>query len=150
MTLTDNKEVKEMKKLLLLMLIVGMMVTLSSGYGMASAGPAYYAMGNMNGVKYLTGGVGLSERTHMQEMATDYNVKMVFADSAGAYLANVGVDIQNSNGNNLVQTYSNGPWFFAELPAGQYTITVTHDGKTKTRKVLVGKGSQEEIFHFKA
>jgi hypothetical protein len=94
--------------------------------------------------------VGLSERTHMEEMANGYNVKMVFADSTGAYLANVQVEIQNSNRNNLIQTYSNGPWFFAELPAGQYTITVTHNGKTKTRKVLVGKGSQEEIFHFKA
>ena len=139
-----------MKRLLSLMLIVGMMVTLSSGYALAYAGPAYYAMGNMNGVKYLTGGAGLSERTHMQEMANDYNVKMVFADSAGAYLANVGVEIQNSNRNNLLQTYANGPWFFAKLPAGQYTITVTHDGKTKTRKLVVSKASQEMIFHWQA
>jgi hypothetical protein len=127
-----------------------MMVSFSPAYAMAYTGPSYYAMGNTNGVKYLTGGVGLSERTHMQEMANDYNVKMVFADSAGAYLVNVGVEIQNSNRNNLLQTYANGPWFFAELPAGQYTIIATHDGKTETRKVVVGKTSQEEMFRFKA
>ena len=139
-----------MKRLLLLMLLFGMVVTLSPGYAMAYSGPSYYAMGSMNGVKYLAGGVGLSERTHMQEMANDYNVKMVFADSAGAYLSNVGVEIQNSNRNNLLQTYSNGPWFFAKLPAGQYTITVTHDGKTKTRKLVVSKASQEMTFHLPA
>jgi hypothetical protein len=139
-----------MKRLLLLMLLFGMVVTLSPGYAMAYSGPSYYAMGSMNGVNYLTGGVGLSERTHMQEMANDYNVKMVFADSAGAYLVNVGVEIQNSNRNNLLQTYANGPWFFAKLPAGQYTITVTHDGKTKTRKLVVSKVPQEMIFHLPA
>ena len=139
-----------MKKLLLLMLVVGMMVFLTSGYGMASSGPSYYAMGNTNGVKYLTGGVGLSERAHLEQMAKNYDLKLVFADPAGAYLANVQVDIKNSNGASLIQRDSNGPWFYAELPAGQYTIIATHDGKTETRKVVVGKTSQEEMFRFKA
>ena len=139
-----------MKKLLLLMLIVGMMVFLSSGYGMAYTGSSYYAMGNTNGVKYLTGGVGLSERTHMEQMAKKYDLKLVFADPAGAYLANVQVDIQNGNGASLIQRDSNGPWFYAELPAGQYTIIATHNGKTETRKVVVGKTTQEEMFRFKA
>ena len=148
--LDRQTEVKEMKKLLLLMLVVGMMVFLTSGYGMASSGPSYYAMGNTNGVKYLTGGVGLSERAHLEQMAKNYDLKLVFADPAGAYLANVQVDIRNSNGASLIQRDSNGPWFYAELPAGQYTIIATHDGKTETRKVVVGKTSQEEMFRFKA
>jgi hypothetical protein len=139
-----------MKRLLFIMLIVGMVATLSPGFAMAYSGPSYYAMGSTNGVKYLSGGVGLSERTHMQEMANDYNVKLVFAGTGRAYLANVQVDIKNSNGINLIQRDSNGPWFFVELPAGQYTITVSHDGKTQTRKLVVGKISQEEMFHFKA
>jgi hypothetical protein len=142
--------VKEMKKLLLLVLTVAMVVALSPGFGMAYATPSYYAQGSMSGVKYLTGGVGLSERGNMQKMAKDYNVHMVFADPAGAYLANVEVEIQNSNGKNLIQSYANGPWFFVNLPAGQYTITVTHNDKTKTRKLVVTKGAQEEMFHFKA
>jgi hypothetical protein len=139
-----------MKRLLFIMLIVGMVATLSPGFAMAYSGPSYYAMGSMNGVKYLSGGVGLSERTHMQEMASDYNVKLVFAGPGRAYLANVQVDIKNSNGVNLIQRDSNGPWFFTKLPAGEYTITVSHDGKTQTRKLVVGKTSQEEMFHFKA
>jgi hypothetical protein len=139
-----------MKRLLLLMLLFGMVVTLSPGYAMAYSGPSYYAMGSMNGVKYLTGGVGLSERAHMQEMGKSYNVKLVFAGPGRAYLADVQVDIKNSNGTNLIQRDSNGPWFFAELPAGQYTISVSHDGKTQTRKLVVSKTSQEETFHFKA
>ena len=139
-----------MKRLLLLMLLFGMVVTLTPGYGMAYSGPSYCAMGSMNGVKYLTGGVGLSERTQMQEMAKNYNVELIFAGPGKGYLANVQVDIKDSNGINLIQIGSNGPWFFAELPAGQYSITVTHNGQTKTRKLVVGKGSQEEMFHFKA
>jgi hypothetical protein len=148
--LDEQMEVKEMKRLLLLMLIVGMMVSFSPAYAMAYTGPSYYAMGNTNGVKYLTGGVGLSERAHMEQMAKNYDLKLVFADPAGAYLANVQVDIQNSNGTSLIQRAANGPWFFAELPAGHYTIIATHDGKTETRKVVVGKTSQEEMFRFKA
>ena len=148
--LDRQTEVKEMKRLLLLMLIVGMMVSFSPAYAMAYTGPSYYAMGNTNGVKYLTGGVGLSERAHMEQMAKNYDLKLVFADPAGAYLANVQVAIQNSNGASLIQRDANGPWFFAELPAGHYTIVATHDGKTETRKVVVGKTSQEEMFRFKA
>ena len=63
-----------MRKVLLLMLMVGMMVTLSWGYAMAYTGPPYYAERSINGVNYLTGGVGLSERAHMQEMPKDYNI----------------------------------------------------------------------------
>jgi hypothetical protein len=139
-----------MKKLLFLMLIVGMMVTLSSGYAMAYNGPYYYTSGSINGVKYLAGGVGINERARMREMAENYNVKMVFADPAGADLANVQVEITNSSGKNLIQTYSNGPWVYVKLPAGHYTITATHDGKSETRKLVVGKVWQEEMFRFKA
>ena len=67
-----------MKRLLLLMLLFGMVVTLSPGYAMAYSGPSYYAMGSMNGVKYLTGGVGLSERAHMQEMGKELQCKTGF------------------------------------------------------------------------
>ena len=140
-----------MKKTLFIILAGVFVVSLCSGYSLAYTGPTFFKEGSMHGVKYLTGGVGSDERAVMQKVARgNYNLQFVFAEATGPYLADIKVDIQGQNGKKLVDMSTNGPWFFAELPNGQYTITVTHDGKSEVQRLDIGKNFQKVIFNWKS
>ena len=132
-------------------MLVGVFVaSLCSGYSLAYVGPTHITKGSMNGVKYLTGGVGLDERATIHKMAKgNYNLQFVFAETSGPYLADIMVDIQGKDGKHLVDTPTAGPWFFAKLPIGQYKITVIHAGKPEVRHLVVGKNFQRVIFNWK-
>jgi hypothetical protein len=139
-----------MKRTLFIMLVGVFVVSLYSGYSLAYVGPTHLTKGNMNGVKYLTGGVGMDERATIQKMAKgNYNLQFVFAKTSGPYLADIMVDIQGKDGKHLVDTSAAGPWFFAKLPSGQYKITVIHAGKPEVRHLVVGKNFQRVIFNWK-
>ena len=95
-----------------------------------------------SGVPYVSGGVGDDSQDRMASMSREYNLKLMFTLNEGNYLAGVNVAITDSRGGKVIDDVSNGPFFFAKLPAGQYTVSATHNGKTQTRKVNVGKGMQ--------
>ena len=141
-----------MKKTLLIILAGAFVVSLCSGYALAYTGPTFYKEGStIHGLKYMTGGVGLDERAAMEKAAKgNYNLQLVFDETTGPYLANIMVDIQGKDGKHLVDTSTNGPWFFVELPNGQYKITVIHAGKPEVRHLVVGKNFQRVIFDWKS
>lgn len=140
-----------MKKTFIITLIGVFMAVLSTGYSLASNGATYVLEGNTHGLKYATGGVGFGERARLQTMAKDYNLRLIFAENTGAYLANINVKIQDNKGKNLMDTTANGPWFFVKVPQGQYTVIVSHLGKKETKKVAVRNGGSRVItFHWKA
>jgi hypothetical protein len=139
-----------MKRTLFIALVGFFVVSLCAGYSLAYTGPTFYKEGSIHGVKYLTGGVGLDERAAMEKAAEGhYNLQFVFAEATGPYLANIRVKIQNTHGNTLIDMPSSGPWFFAQLPSGQYKITVTHAGKSEAQNLDVGKSFQRVIFDWK-
>ena len=139
-----------MKKIFLAMVMVlaPIFLNLHSVPGYAAYGISI-DQGKFNAVPYITGGVGLNERAVMRGMANHYNVRLVFATLSGAYLANVEVLIQDGNGRRLFQGNSNGPWFFFDLPKGQYKITATHAGKKETRGVALEKAFDTVVFNWK-
>lgn len=116
---------------------------------MAQSGASFIEKGAIGGVQYLSGGVGLEERAAMEGMAKDYNLKLVFALSSGECLSNLMVGIKDAHGKLLLHTESNGPWFLANIPAGQYKITVSYGDEKKVRSVEVGKGLRTVMFHWK-
>jgi hypothetical protein len=117
---------------------------------MAQSGASFVKEGVIGGVQHLSGGVGLEERAAIQAMAKDYNLKLVFALSSGQCLSNLMVGIEDAHGKLLLHTESNGPWFLANIPPGQYRITVCYGGKKKVRSVEVGKTLQTVMFLWKA
>jgi hypothetical protein len=140
-----------MKRTLFIMLVGVFVVSLCSGYSLAYTDPTYIREGSMHGVKYLTGGVGLDERAAMQKMAKgNYNLQLVFAEATGPFLARIKIKILGSHGKTLIDIPSNGPWFFAKLPNGQYKITVTHAGKSEAQNLHAGKNFQKVIFNWKS
>ena len=93
-----------------------------------------------DGVSYVSGGVGDDSEARIVAAANQYNLKLLFTLNEGNYLSDVNVAITDARGRKVIEDVANGPFFLAKLPAGQYTVTATYEGKTQTRKVSVGKG----------
>ncbi len=69
----------------------------------------------------LSAGIGLENRT----AHPDYPLKLVFATRAGAYLADVSVQVFDTSGKRVTQAQSAGPWLYLDVPAGEYRVVAT-------------------------
>jgi hypothetical protein len=90
------------------------------------------------GVSYVSGGVGSTSMDRLSSLAGDFNLKLVFALKSGNYVSNVRVSIADAAGKALLDTTSEGPWFFTKLPAGNYQIVATFAGTAEKRMIAVG------------
>jgi hypothetical protein len=97
-------------------------------------------------IPYVSGGVGLEERDRLKSMAADDNLALSFALQNGHYLGGAEVSIKDNKGNEVLEAGSEGPLFFAKLPAGHYVVAATAMGKSITRAVNVSANGQTHIF----
>jgi hypothetical protein len=104
--------------------------------------------GQTDDVEYMTGGVGIGERQAMEEMAKGYNLKVVFAKVQGNDLADIPVTIMKPTGEKVLETVANGPWLFAKLPPGQYTVKAIYNGQVRTRTLELGRAMRVAMFHW--
>jgi hypothetical protein len=102
---------------------------------------------NYEGIPYVSGGIGLDEREAMSAIASEYNLKIVFALKEGNYLADASVLIKNAQGRTFLDAVSDGPWFYAKLPAGHYTVTATIAEKAENQAVEI-KSTGHAVLHF--
>jgi len=123
-------------------LVMGMLA-LSTAAWAQSQGASRAAGGDK--VSVLSGGIGADARDQLAAQARNYNLKLVFALASGEYISDVNVSIADSGGRKVVDHVANGPWMFAELAPGSYTITATFNGKTETHKVSVSKQGQKVV-----
>ena len=101
----------------------------------SDSGPMLHQAG---GLPYLSGGVGEESQQLLSSRASEFNVKLVFALTSGAYLSNVKVAIADAKGTKtLLEATSDGPWFLAKLPVGNYRVVATYAGKAIERSVAV-------------
>ena len=101
-----------------------------------------------DGIEYLSGGVGMNAQDAINARARDFNLKLVFTLNEGNYVADVGVALKDARGRTVVEDTAEGPFFLAKLPAGQYTVAATYEGRTVTRKLQVGKGLRTEYLRW--
>lgn len=102
----------------------------------------------LGAISYVSGGVGHEEVTYMRSISSQYNLQLLFALSdGGAYVSDVDVRIKSESGQELMAVKSDGPMFYAKLPAGTYEVIVTYGGKPQTRKATVAdKGAASMKF----
>lgn len=102
------------------------------------------------GVPHVSGGIGASEREAMEQVKSQYNLRLLFAVAgSGAYLSNIRVQIQDAAGPTLLSTVTVGPWLYANLAPGDYVLTVEHAGQAQTRNVtLPTTGAVAESFYW--
>jgi hypothetical protein len=89
-------------------------------------------------VSYVSGGIGMESRDRLGSLARDFNLKLVFASTSGEYVSGVRVAVADAAGKTLLDATSEGPWFLAKLPAGNYQIVATLAGKAVKRQSAVG------------
>ena len=121
---------------------------------LALALPATAAIerGTVGGVSYAMGGIGLGERNELQAQRQGYNLWVTTAARSGVYLADADVRITDqATGQVVLQGTMNGPWLFADLPPGRYSVQATPpgSGKVLTRTVRVRNGGlSQAVLHF--
>lgn len=100
-----------------------------------------------NNVSIMYGGIGRTERTLMDQLSSDYNLKLVFtALPSNKYLSNVVINILNNKDQTILHLVSEGPLFFAKLIPGIYSIKAVYHGKeTLVNHIEVKKVGQKVI-----
>ena len=88
-------------------------------------------------VPYVSGGAGADARQELLAQEPDYNLKIIAADKSGDYLADVRVVIETTKKTRVLDTTMDGPILLAKLAPGTYTISVTSDTRTLTRRVII-------------
>jgi hypothetical protein len=104
------------------------------------------------GVPHISGGIGASEREAMEQVKSQYNLRLLFAVAgSGAYLSNIRVQIDDAVGPTLLTTITIGPWFYASLAPGEYVLQVEYAGQRQTRQVVIpASGAVAESFYWPA
>ena len=132
-------------------ILVLFMLVLGHGFSAVSAQEAFFPfeVKSFNGISYVTGGIGFDERKALAKMANDYSLKLIFAKTGGAYVAMVKVEIKNSEEHTIFTAVSRGPWLFADLPSGNYTVVATSKGTALQEQVQIeAKGQTETRFYW--
>jgi len=100
-------------------------------------------------VNYLSGGIGDNSVERMAAVGKEFTLKLLFAARDGHYLSDVAVSISDANNRKLLDTVSDGPFLFAQLPPGKYAITATYAGSAQTRStVIAATGRRELVFRW--
>lgn len=101
-----------------------------------------------NGTHYVSGGVGEDERQAIGEVGKDFNLKLLFAEKEGAYLADVDVLVSNAKGAKVLETHASGPFLLAKLPAGKYRVVASSSGKAQDKLVAVSASQRKTVVFY--
>lgn len=99
-----------------------------------------------HGISYLSGGIGLEEREALRTMAKEDNLKLSFALRNRDYLGGAKILIKDHKGRKVLEAVSDGPLFFAKLPAGNYSIMATAVGKTLKQEARLSPKGQTRLY----
>ena len=99
-------------------------------------------------IQAVSGAVGLEDRQRMLQSYGDYHLHLAFAHADGAYLADVGISIRSTDGQLVWSGFSEGPYFFAQIPGGQYQVNAEFDGRVVTKMVQVRSAAPGPMHHF--
>lgn len=100
--------------------------------------------------QFVTGGVGMEERSQMLASKPDYNVRMTFATrGSGEYRSDVQVEISDTKGNVSLSARDAGPLMYVNLEPGRYRVTATAaDGQVQRRELQVQAGRSKELYFY--
>jgi hypothetical protein len=102
-----------------------------------------------NGVKYVSGGIGIDETEAIQQ-EKGYNLHLTFsAGPSNEYVPNINVEIQTLKGQAVVSMDQVGPITYVKLSAGKYLVVSNRNGQEKRETIEVDGGSVRTVnFHW--
>lgn len=110
--------------------------------------PAIPALQTQGPVSFTCGGIGEASSKAMLAARKDYPLSLLFATTAGEYLASVTVTIKDAKGASALTVPSTGPVCLIKLPDGSYTVDAQAMGQTKSQRVTIGGGPKSIDFSF--
>ncbi len=130
-------------------LVTGMALVLllfgSGSLGLTADMPASIREKTYNNVPYLSGGVGEEEIDLLRQVDGAYNVKLIFAATAGNYLSNVHILIEDSQGTKVLEAVSEGPWFYTKLSPGTYNVQAQAEGQTRQQRAQISQQKRTQL-----
>ena len=100
------------------------------------------------GVRYITGGIGDEERDALEAVKGEYNLHVTCTNNNGEFNGDMLVTIFDKKGQALLNVEA-GPLFYANLPAGTYTVKATSGGQSEEHKVTVGDNRKSSSVYFR-
>lgn len=105
---------------------------------MAVSARAADTVREMNGITFVSGGIGADSRESLAAREKSYNFKLVLTlEGSGTFVSDARVTLSSATGKKLVEHVTEGPLFLAGLPAGAYVVSATFRNITHTRKFQV-------------
>jgi hypothetical protein len=103
-----------------------------------------------NGIRFITGGIGEEEEAQLKSVSRDFNTQVLVTGQQGEYLSGAMVRVLNEQGAEVLATDGAGPYFFTQLPPGNYTVEVTaqQGGIKKSALHVPQTGTAKEHFRF--
>ena len=103
---------------------------------------------SLNGVSYATGGIGSEEVETLKTMESQFNLKVVSAHKDSEYSGNIALIIRDKSGKQMLNITTNGPLFYAKLPAGDYVVEAVLEQQRFERKLHIGKTEKLQTVYF--
>ncbi len=96
-----------------------------------------------DGVRYLTGGIGVAEREWLDRHGKDYSQRLEFSQGErGAFVSRVRLTVRDRDGSVVFAAESDGPIMYIDLPEGRYRAEARYAGETREFSLDVRAGSQ--------
>ncbi|AOY95046.1 hypothetical protein BKK79_24815 [Cupriavidus sp. USMAA2-4] len=116
--------------------------------GIAADAPAVQEGGvpplhHVNGITYVSGGIGSDEAAALRRIAPRFNVRMHFLDSGGdGSLSDVSVTLFNARREIVLLVLSEGPYLFFKLEPGTYRAVVRYGVTIESHGIEVKPGGR--------
>jgi hypothetical protein len=119
-------------------------------HGLLAVALAFFsATAGAQNVKYVSGGIGDDSAAQMAAVGREFNLKLLFAAKDGHYLSDVSVAIVDAANRKVLDVVSDGPFLYAQLPAGKYTVSANYAGAAQSRSTsLAASGRRELVFRW--
>lgn len=105
-------------------------------------------MTSSNGIRYISGGISDETREELKYKESQFNIKVLLTEESGAFISDATVNLIDASGNSILQVANSGPYFYAAVPAGTYTVEATQGGVSK-KATLNAKSSGTAKTHLR-
>lgn len=89
---------------------------------------------------HVCGGVSQDDADAMKAKAREHALMLTFAESSGAYVADVDVEIRDRRGAVVLSTRCEGPIMLVDLPPGSWRVTARIGGQARQQAIATSRG----------
>jgi hypothetical protein len=97
------------------------------------------------GIAHVSGGIGGGQQEALARASSRFNLKLTMATKDGKYIGQANIRIRDKQGRSVLSTVSDGPLFFAKLPAGNYHVEASAEGRSLSQDVTVPAEGQKQV-----